>query len=155
MTVSTKGIDTIKAHEGCRLQAYQDVAGIWTIGYGVICYPDGTPVKKGDVISSQKARDLLAWQVGLKTAGVKAALGNTIVTQNQYDALVSFAYNCGVRALQISTLLKKVKANPNDLSIRDEFMKWCKARNPKTKKLEVISGLKRRRIDEANLYFSA
>jgi lysozyme len=153
MTASQKGIDFIKSFEGCKLTAYKDSAGIPTVGYGTIQYPDGTPVKMGDVISSQRAKDLLAHEVALKTVGVQAAIKGLTLTQNQVDALISFAYNCGIRALQLSTLLKKVKANPNDPTIRAEFMKWNKARNPKTKKLEPVPGLTRRRAAEADLYF--
>jgi lysozyme len=153
MKASQKGIDFIKSFEGCKLTAYKDSAGIPTVGYGTIQYPDGTPVKMGDVISSQRAKDLLAHEVALKTVGVQAAIKGLTLTQNQVDALISFAYNCGIRALQLSTLLKKVKANPNDPTIRAEFMKWNKARNPKTKKLEPVPGLTRRRAAEADLYF--
>jgi len=69
------------------------------------------------------------------------------ITPNQFGALVSFAYNCGVVNLQKSTLLKKVIANHNDPSIRAEFMKWNKANS------KVLAGLARRREAEANLYF--
>jgi len=69
------------------------------------------------------------------------------ITQNQFDALVSLAYNIGVGNLKSSTLLKKVNNNPKDLAIQKEFMKWVNAGG---KKLE---GLIKRRTEEANLYF--
>jgi len=62
--------------------------------------------------------------------------------------LISFAYNLGEGALRSSTLLKKVNANPIDVSIRDEFMKWVHSNG------EVVEGLVNRRRDEANLYFT-
>jgi lysozyme len=69
------------------------------------------------------------------------------INQNQFDALVSFAYNLGPGNLKSSTLLKKVNANPEDESIRLEFMKWVKAGG------KTLKGLVRRREAEANLYF--
>jgi lysozyme len=69
------------------------------------------------------------------------------ITQNEFDALVSFAYNLGPANLKASTLLKKVNANPNDESIRLEFMKWVKAGG------KTLKGLVRRREAEADLYF--
>ena len=70
------------------------------------------------------------------------------VNQNQRDALTDFAYNCGLGNLKSSTLLKKVNADPNDKTIREEFMRWTKAN-----KIE-LAGLVRRRKAEADLYFS-
>jgi lysozyme len=73
------------------------------------------------------------------------------VNQNQFDALVSFCYNLGIGAFNSSTLKKKVIANPGDLSIRDEFMKWNKARVKGV--LTELKGLTNRRKAEADLYF--
>jgi lysozyme len=70
------------------------------------------------------------------------------INQYQFDALCSFAYNCGVGNLKSSTLLKKVNKNPNDPTIKDEFLKWNKGGG------KVLSGLTKRRIEEAQLYFS-
>jgi len=70
------------------------------------------------------------------------------INQNQFDALVSLAYNIGVGNLQKSTLLKKVNANPNDPAIRAEFLKWNKANG------KALNGLTNRRIAEADLYES-
>jgi lysozyme len=70
------------------------------------------------------------------------------ITQNQFDALVAFAYNVGVNALKNSTLLKKVNKNPQDVTIRNEFLKWNKANG------RALKGLTNRRIAEANLYAS-
>ena len=66
----------------------------------------------------------------------------------QFDALVSFAYNVGVGNFAKSTLLKKVNANPNDPTIRSEFEKWNKANG------RVLKGLVTRRKEEADLYFT-
>jgi len=69
------------------------------------------------------------------------------INQNQFDALVSFAYNLGPANLKSSTLLKKVNANPEDETIRAEFMKWVKAGG------KTLQGLVKRRTAEADLYF--
>jgi lysozyme len=70
------------------------------------------------------------------------------INQNQFDALVSFAYNVGTNALKNSTLLKKLNVNANDPTIRDEFKKWVKAGG------KTLKGLVTRRNEEADLYFS-
>ena len=83
------------------------------------------------------------------TRGVDSAVGPVVsLKKQQFDALVSFSYNLGLRALQRSTLLKLVKVNPNNRAIREEFLKFVKAKG------RVIQGLKNRREREANLYFS-
>jgi len=148
MTISKKGLDLIKSFEGCKLNAYLCPAGVATIGWGSTMYPSGGKVKMGDTISQQRADDMLKWEAENKAIGVKNLLMNTVVNQNQFDALVSFAFNCGLGNLKISTLIKKVRNNPNDPTIRDEFMKWVRARG------EVLKGLQRRRKAEADLYFS-
>lgn len=144
MTVSQKGIDLIKQFEGLRLKAYQDSVGVWTIGYGTIRYPDGTKVKKGDVITQQMAESLLVDDVNRRAA----AIGPIKVSQNQFDAIVSFCYNLGLGAWNKSTLRKKIIQDRNDPTIRDEFMKWVNAGGKR------LPGLVRRRKQEADLYFS-
>lgn len=145
-------ITFIKQREGLRLNAYQDSAGVWTIGYGTIIYEDRTPVRRGDVITNERAEQLLQVEIVAKSAKVNSAIGDTSVNQQQYDALVSFAYNIGIGGLLSSTLLKKVRANPYDATIRDSFMVWDKAHMNGV--LVEVQGLKTRRKDEADLYFS-
>jgi len=142
----------IKNREGLRLKAYRDSAGIWTIGYGSIIYDDQRPVKKGDVITQQRADQLIEKEISSKSAKVNAALGNTRVNQNQFNALLSFAYNVGVGALLSSTLLKRVRENPADPKIRNAFMMWNKAHV--NGRLVAVRGLTKRRAAEADLYFS-
>jgi len=146
------GIDFIKSKEGMRLQAYQDSAGIWTIGYGTIRFDNNRSVKKGDVITAEQAEQLLAKEILEKSIKVNAAIKPVQLSQNKYNALVSFAYYVGTGALLSSTLLKRVKANPDDDTIRDAFMMWDKAHVDG--QLVVVQGLINRRKDEADLYFS-
>ena len=146
MKLNKAGADLIKEFEGCKLKSYQCSALRWTIGYGNTFFEDGTPVVAGNAITQQKAEQLFEIIANEFSAKV-AKLVTSNVTPNQFGALVSFAYNCGVVNLQKSTLLKKVNANHNDPSIRAEFMKWNKAGG------KVLAGLTRRREAEANLYF--
>ena len=146
MKLNKAGADLIKEFEGCKLKSYQCSALRWTIGYGNTFFEDGTPVVAGNAITQQKAEQLFEIIANDFSAKV-AKLVTSNVTDNQFASLVSFAYNCGVLNLQKSTLLKKVNANPNDPSIRAEFMKWNKAGG------KVLAGLTRRREAEANLYF--
>lgn len=146
MRLNKEASDLIKHFEGCRLKSYKCSAGKWTIGFGNTFYEDGTPVLAGHAITQEKA-DKLFDIIGEDFANKVTKVVTSLVTLNQFGALVSFAYNCGIANLQKSTLLKKVNANPNDLTIRAEFMKWNKAAG------KVLAGLTRRREAEANLYF--
>lgn len=146
MKLNKEGADLIKSFEGCKLKAYQCSAMKWTIGFGNTFYEDGKPVLPGHAITQEKANQLFEL-IADEFAGKVAKLVPSHVTPNQFGALVSFAYNCGVVNLQKSTLLKKVNANHNDPSIRAEFLKWNKAGG------KVLAGLTRRREAEANLYF--
>lgn len=138
--------DLIKQFEGCKLVAYKCSAGHWTIGYGNTFFEDGTPVKPGDRITQERAEKLLDIIVKDFSDKIEKTI-KTILTENQKSALLSFTYNVGIANLQKSTLLKKVNFNPNDPTIRLEFMKWNKAGG------KVLNGLTRRREAEANLYF--
>lgn len=152
MTPSSKCYDIIRSFEGLRLQAYKDPGsqdGLpITIGYGTTIYPEGKKVQLGDVITKERADECLKFEVDKKALSVDSVTKELSLNQNQFDSLTSFAYNCGIGALQKSTLLKKVKANKNDPTIEQEFLKWNKAGG------HVMSGLTKRRQKEADLYFS-
>lgn len=147
MVITNKLKDLVKQFEGCSLKAYKCPAGIWTIGYGNTQYENGKAVKEGEVITQERAEQLLE-VILIKFVQQVGELVKSKVNQNQKDALTDFAYNCGVGNLRSSTLLKKVNADPNDKTIRAEFMRWTKAN-----KVE-LAGLVRRRKAEADLYFS-
>lgn len=146
MKPSKQAIEIIKKYEGLFLNAYLCPASVVTIGYGTIRYPDGKPVKLGEKITLKKAEELLTWEV----EKIATQIPKVNVNQNQYDALVSFTYNLGIGNLLKSTLWKKVRTNPEDPTIKDEFMKWTKARVGG--KLTVLKGLVRRRTEEFSLY---
>jgi lysozyme len=146
--ISQKGLDLIKRFEGLSLKPYLCPASIPTIGYGNTYYTDGKKVKLTDPsITQAKADELLKFLIQSYEKDVDSFCRDDI-SQHQFDALVSFAYNCGPRNLKSSTLLKKVNLNPQDVTIRNEFMKWNKGAG------KVLAGLTKRRQAEADLYFS-
>jgi lysozyme len=141
------GIDLIKRFEGFRSAPYKCPAGVPTIGYGATFYPNGKKVTMSDKsITEAEATELLQSMLVRFEQYVDSYCIDTI-TQNQFDALVSFCYNLGPANLKASTLLKKVNANPKDETIRAEFMKWTKAGG------RTLKGLVTRRTAEADLYF--
>ena len=147
MNITKKGIDLMKEFEGLRLEAYQDIVGVWTIGYGNTYYEDGTKVKKGDKITKERALDLYTNIMNRFSDQVRNAIVNPDrISDTQFSAMVSLAYNIGIGAFKGSTLLKKVNANPCDPTIPNEFLRWNKAGG------KVINGLTRRRQAEADLY---
>lgn len=147
-SVSAKGLDLIKEFEGFKSAPYLDIAKVPTIGYGSTYYENGTRVTMKDKpIDEGRAESLLRSVVSIFEKEVDAMTRDD-VSQAQFDALVSFAYNLGASALKGSTLLKKVNAKPSDPDIRAEFAKWVYAAGRR------VNGLIRRRELEANLYFS-
>ena len=142
MRTSRKGIELIKAHEGLRLDAYLCPAGVPTIGYG---HTHG--VKMGDRITEEQAEKFLIGDLAVVEREINRY--GFELTQNQFDALVSFVYNVGAGNFRSSTLLKKLKANPNDPDIANQFKRWVYGDG------KVLPGLVRRRNEEAKLYFNS
>jgi lysozyme len=148
MILDNKGYLLITNHEGLKLKPYLCPAKIPTIGYGNTYYPDGKRVTLLDKdITKQEAFDMFK-EVANRFAKRVDTLVTSNLNQNQFNALVSFAYNVGTGNFSSSTLLKKVNRNPDDLTIKDEFLRWNKAGG------KVLNGLTNRRNEEAILYFS-
>ena len=147
MIPSKNCIDLVKKFEGLFLKSYYCPASIVTIGWGSTMYQDGRKIKMGDVITLAQAEELLMWELNKKTI----ALHGLNLNQNQFDACLSFIYNLGIGAFNKSTLLKKIKVNPDDATIKDEFMKWNKARV--NGQLVELKGLTNRRKFEVALYY--
>jgi lysozyme len=152
-TTSIDGINLIKSFEGFKSNPYPDPATgntPYTIGYGATFYTNEGKITKVTMqdkpITEQQATSILQSDMKSFEQYVDSFCRDDI-SQHQFDALVSFCYNVGPQNLKSSTLLKKVNINPNDSSIRDEFMKWVKG-NGKT-----LPGLVTRRKAEADLYF--
>lgn len=110
MILDNKGILFIQNEEGCRLNAYQDKGGVWTIGYGNTYYLDGTPVKGGDTILQSGANALFE-----KLTPIYESTVNTIpnLLQNQFNACTSLCWNIGHEAFTTSSLYKKLISDPN------------------------------------------
>lgn len=143
-----KGMPIIRKYEGLRLKAYICPSGLATIGYGATFYENGSRVVLGDVITIDRADKLLHMQVKLFSDEVKRIVKSEI-NENMLGALTSFCFNVGGSAFGKSTLAKKVNKNPNDTTIRDEFMRWTRGGG------KVLPGLVKRREEEANLYYAA
>lgn len=143
MKTSANGIAVIKYFEGCELKAYPDPAtgGVpWTIGYG----HTGPEVRKGLVWTQRQADDALRSDLRKFETAV-STITRVELTHGQFDALVCFAYNLGIGALQSSTLMAMVNAR-NFEGAAEQFKRWINANgNP-------MPGLVRRRAAEACLY---
>ena len=146
MKVDSKFFDLLIELEGFKSCPYKDSINIPTIGIGTTTYPSGKKVTMKDKCITQEEAIEFAKDYIANTENV-INLSELNVNQNQFNALVNFAYNIGNGAFLKSTLFKKVKINPNDSSIEGEFMKWVKAGG------ETSQGLINRRIKEAKLYF--
>lgn len=147
MKTNKDTVDLIKKWEGFREKPYLCSAGVPTIGIGTTMYGDTHKLVtlKDPAISLNRAIILLEIDLIFFENGVNK-LVKTQLTDNQFGALVSFAYNLGLQKLKTSTLLKKVNANSDDPTIKDEFMKWTYAGGKQSK------GLMNRRADEYALY---
>lgn len=142
MTPSESIKNKIKKFEGLCLTATRCSAGVPTIGFG----HTGPEVRMGQKISRQKADEIFDQDISKFSEGVDMLFPEGI-PQCRFDALVSFAFNCGLGALQKSTLLKMIKANPENPDIKKEFMKWVHAAGRR------LPGLVKRRAMEADHYF--
>ena len=133
----------IKEYEGCRLMAYRCPAGVLTIGYG----HTGADVSEGMTITREEADGLFDRDIERFEGQLRSVVGPVNLRQCQWDAVVSIAYNIGVGALSRSTLLRKIRSNPDNPSIRDEFRRWNRAGG------RELAGLTKRREWEARRYF--
>ena len=133
--------EKLKSFEGCRLQAYQDAAKVWTIGYG---HTKG--VRRGDSITQEKAEAYLREDVE-EVEGQILAL-NLNLTQPQFDALVSFVYNVGIGAFKESTLLRFIREGRSENDIKKQFCSWVYSNG------RTLPGLVKRREWESIRFFS-
>ncbi|MCO5936141.1 lysozyme [Mucilaginibacter sp. RB4R14] len=153
MILSKRGIAVIKNFEGLRLNAYQDIAGVWTIGYGSTRYNDGKPVKPRDILANEaQAETLLKCTLTNYVNAVNKG-ASVHLSQDQFDALVSFIYNVGTGVVRSSTLFKKLNAG-NYRGAADQFLLWNKITDPHTGKKVVSKTLTQRREEERALFLS-
>jgi lysozyme len=149
MNISQNCLDLITEFEGLELKAYIDPVGIPTIGYGTIRYPNGRKVQLGDAISEAEAEAFLKFECDAIGVRMAEAMQNVALSQNQYDALVSFCYNVGFGAFLDSTLLRNLKAG-NVAAAASEFLRWNKGTVNGVK--QELPGLTRRRTSEKQLF---
>ena len=135
-------IDLIKKYEGLSLKAYKCPAHVLTIGYGTTIYPDGTPVKSGDVITKEKAEALLLDYVINK---ILPNIRDLDLTENQQTALCSLIYNIGWGAFYKSKCYKAIKAK--DWGTAYKEWDWITGGG------KVLNGLIKRREEERYLFF--
>lgn len=140
MKTSQNGIELIKKFEGCRLETYICPAGVFTIGYG----HTGADVKSGMKITQEEAETLLKNDLKAFEKGVQRIIKKEL-TQNQFDALVSFAYNLGLENLKKSTLAKLINQDKIK-EAANQFERWVYANGVK------LNGLIRRRKAEKELF---
>jgi lysozyme len=141
--ISTNCINLIKQFEGCKLQAYKPVEAEkdYTIGFG----HKGPDVKAGMIISEEKAKELLKFDLQKFENAVNKYV-KVSITQNQFDALVSFCYNTGINNFASSTLLKMLNAN-KFIDAANQFGRWVKGDNG-----QILIGLVKRRNAEKELF---
>lgn len=138
--MQTKNKDVVREFEGLRLEAYLDTGGVWTIGYG----HTGEEVRRGLTIDLAQAETWLTEDLR-EAEGYVSKLVKVRLTQNQFDALVSFVYNIGGTAFSKSTLLKKLNAGDYE-GAANQLLRWNKDNG------KVVRGLTNRRKKERGLF---
>ena len=132
MNISNEGLSLIKKFEGCELDSYKCAAGVWTIGYG-----STHGIEKGMSISKSRAEELLLEDIAQFEDIVDKAVSVNL-SQNQYDALVSWTFNLGGGNLNSSTMLKVLNAGDYE-NVPEQIKRWNNANG------KVLEGLIRRR----------
>jgi lysozyme len=145
-TIDDAGLDLIKQFEGCVLTAYQDVAGIWTIGYG-----HTAGVRAGMTFTQDQANQALKSDLLSAETAVDKDVAAAATSDNQFAAMVSLCYNIGSANFASSTVLKAHRAG-DTRKAADAFLLWNKATIDGV--LQVVAGLTRRRTAERALYLT-
>jgi lysozyme len=140
-------LDLITGFESLRLTAYQDVAGIWTIGWGHI-----KGVRPGMQITEQQAEDALRDDLDAAETFVDGATSDVMTSDNQFGAMVSLCFNIGTGNFRTSSVLKQHRLK-NYSAAADAFLMWDKAHVDG--QLQEVEGLARRRIMERKFYLTA
>ena len=143
MKLDESGYSELHKREGLRTKPYLDTRGIPTISLGVTYYPNGRKVTMQDKPITKIEAERLGKVIADRFAAEVTALIKSKVNQNQFNALVSIAYNIGINGFRTSSFLKLVNKNPNDPKIKEAIMLW-------TKNKELIG----RRKSEVSQYFT-
>lgn len=142
MRASKNAVDLIRHWEGCRLEAYQDIGGVWTVGFGTT----GPGIHEGTKVSEAIAVAMLKSDIAQVSDAVSRLVG-LHTSQNQFDAIVSFAYNVGTGAFKSSRMLKLILAGKKE-EASQEFLKWNHVGGV------IVAGLMARREAERKLFLS-
>ena len=143
MKLDESGYSELHKREGLRTKPYLDTRGIPTISLGVTYYPNGRKVTMQDKPLTIEEAERLGKVIADRFAAEVTTLIKSKVNQNQFNALVSIAYNIGMNGFKASSFLKLVNKNPNDPKIKEAIMLW-------TKNKELIG----RRKSEVSQYFT-
>ena len=143
MKLDESGYSELHKREGLRTKPYLDTRGIPTISLGVTYYPNGRKVTMQDKPLAIEEAERLGKVIADRFAAEVTTLIKSKVNQNQFNALVSIAYNIGMNGFKASSFLKLVNKNPNDPKIKEAIMLW-------TKNKELIG----RRKSEVIQYFT-
>jgi len=146
MKTSSHGIKLIKRFEGCELEAYKDLVGVWTIGYGHTSMAGPPKVEPGMKITQAEAEDILVRDLVKYETGVSKAL-TKVPMQNQFDAMISLCYNIGVAGFSKSSIVRHFNAGNVELAA-NSFLLWKKAGG------KVVQGLVNRRTAERELFLT-
>lgn len=141
LSIGPRGLALIRKFEGLELKAYQDIGGIWTIGYG----HTGPDVTEGMVIDGRRAEALLSLDVGVFERCVRRH-ATVSLTQNQFDAMVALAYNIGCGRFKESTMLRRFNDGHSPESVAEAWAWWNRVNG------EVVKGLVNRRRAEIDLF---
>lgn len=146
MNLNRAGIDLIKSFEGCRLHAYKPVAAekYYTIGYGHY----GADVARDMTITHERAEEMLVADLREYCDGVRRLVQGIALNDNEFSAMVSFAYNCGIGGLSKSTGLKLLRAG-DKTGACNSWMNWNKGADGR-----LLFGLVRRRAAEKALFLT-
>jgi lysozyme len=147
MEINEEGLALIRKFEGFRARAYRDAVGVWTIGYGHTAMAGAPQVKAGLSVTREKAAQILVRDVVQFSEGVASAV-KVELNDNQFSALVSFAYNVGLGNFRKSSVLKAVNAEDHD-TVPRRLALWNRAGG------RVLPGLVTRRAAEGALYATA
>ena len=146
MKTSAQGIALLKRFEGCKLKAYRDSGGVWTIGYGHTAAAGGLVPGAGVTITQSQADDMFIADLVTYENGVSRALTRT-PTRSQFDAMVSLCYNIGGGAFATSSVARLFNAGQY-AKAANAFLLWNKDNG------KVIPGLTRRRSEEMGVFMS-
>ena len=154
MNISAEGVNAIKRFEGFRENAYQDTAGVWTIGYGTTEAALGYAVTPGMKMSKSEANTYLREHLQNSYVPTVRRYVKSEITQGEFDALVALVYNIGDGNFSTSTLLRMFNAGDHE-GAANQFVRWNKVKDKKTGKKVVSNGLTTRRLAEKEIFLSA